>query len=296
MASSDPKAPGAPSGGLTPEDAERLAAAFRPSWELDDAPFTGAGTLSATDVAALQGGGIVAEVRELLPKTNVFEAPAPVVAPAEPSPLLADQTIVSPPPVMPLPPVEEPIPTETGPVKPATAPPAAGVLAKISNERAPRPMPARPASPTPSTLGLTDTDDMASPFGAAASRKRLILAGVGVAGALVLVLGVWAMASSSGGNDKASSSPATSASVAVEPKPELTPTTVSTDATATGTAQAAAPTQTAAAPPPAPVPTYTPQPPRATPPAPRPTVAAAPGPAPKPHNATKSNIVRDVPF
>src|SRR5271166_642101 len=48
---------------LTPDDFERLATAFRPSWELDEAPFTGAGTLSAGDVRALQGGGTHADVR-----------------------------------------------------------------------------------------------------------------------------------------------------------------------------------------------------------------------------------------
>src|ERR1700733_7114119 len=48
---------------LTTDDLEQLAAAFRPSWELDDAPFTGAGTMSPADVRALQsGGGTHAEV------------------------------------------------------------------------------------------------------------------------------------------------------------------------------------------------------------------------------------------
>jgi hypothetical protein len=51
---------------LSFDDAERLAASFRPSWELDDAPFTGAGTLSDADVGALQGGGTSAQVRASL--------------------------------------------------------------------------------------------------------------------------------------------------------------------------------------------------------------------------------------
>jgi hypothetical protein len=42
---------------LTPDDFEQLAAAFRPSWELDDAPFTGAGAMSPADAHALQNGG-----------------------------------------------------------------------------------------------------------------------------------------------------------------------------------------------------------------------------------------------
>src|SRR3954454_11422276 len=44
-------------GRLTPDDFDQLASAFRPSWEFDDAPFTGPGSLSPTDVRALQGGG-----------------------------------------------------------------------------------------------------------------------------------------------------------------------------------------------------------------------------------------------
>jgi len=38
---------------LTPDEADRLASMFRPSWELDDAPFTGAGTLAPSDHMAL---------------------------------------------------------------------------------------------------------------------------------------------------------------------------------------------------------------------------------------------------
>src|SRR5580698_4970040 len=50
-------------GRLSPEEAERLASTFRPSWELDDAPFTGAGNLSEADLRALQGGGTHSDVR-----------------------------------------------------------------------------------------------------------------------------------------------------------------------------------------------------------------------------------------
>ena len=48
---------------LTPEEADRLAAMFRPSWEFDDAPFTGAASLSPSEIQALQGGGVRADVR-----------------------------------------------------------------------------------------------------------------------------------------------------------------------------------------------------------------------------------------
>src|SRR5271166_4030523 len=57
---------------LSPDEADRLASMFRPSWELDDAPFTGAGTMSDADMRALQGsGGVMAEVR-----ATALQAPA----------------------------------------------------------------------------------------------------------------------------------------------------------------------------------------------------------------------------
>src|SRR5258708_6972849 len=65
----DPSSPGSREPGafanarLSSDDFERLAAAFRPSWELDDAPFAGPGSLSPADVRALQGGGTRADVR-----------------------------------------------------------------------------------------------------------------------------------------------------------------------------------------------------------------------------------------
>src|SRR5262245_53105561 len=40
-------------GEISPEDAERFAAAFRPSWELDDAPFTQAATSAQDDLLSL---------------------------------------------------------------------------------------------------------------------------------------------------------------------------------------------------------------------------------------------------
>ena len=44
--------------GLSPDEAERLAAAFKPSWEFDEAPFTqGNGGLDAAQIEALAAGG-----------------------------------------------------------------------------------------------------------------------------------------------------------------------------------------------------------------------------------------------
>jgi len=61
------------------ERLERLATAFRASWELDDAPFTGAGSLSPADVRALQGGGTHAEVRATVPGS--FSSPTTAAPP-----------------------------------------------------------------------------------------------------------------------------------------------------------------------------------------------------------------------
>ncbi len=73
---------------LTPDDFERLATAFRPSWELDEAPFTGAGALSTADIRALQGGGTHADVRATAQQavSNGSHAPPkPAVAVDEPA-------------------------------------------------------------------------------------------------------------------------------------------------------------------------------------------------------------------
>lgn len=70
----------------TAGDFDRLAAAFRPAWELDDAPFTGPGTLSAADVQALQGSGPNAEVRAV-PAQALGEPHAPPKAVATPEPI-----------------------------------------------------------------------------------------------------------------------------------------------------------------------------------------------------------------
>jgi hypothetical protein len=49
-------------GKLTAEQAERLAAAYRPAWELDDAPFGQGSALTMSDVDALRGGSVDIEL------------------------------------------------------------------------------------------------------------------------------------------------------------------------------------------------------------------------------------------
>jgi len=51
------------SSGLSPEEAERLAASFKPSWEFDDAPFTQATGLPQSDLEELEAGGVNSDVR-----------------------------------------------------------------------------------------------------------------------------------------------------------------------------------------------------------------------------------------
>ena len=60
------------------DDLERLAASFRPSWELDDAPFTGAAAFSAAEVRALQNGEARQAVRKTL-ASSTNEAFAPPI-------------------------------------------------------------------------------------------------------------------------------------------------------------------------------------------------------------------------
>src|SRR5260370_25874312 len=73
-----------PTAALRPEDFEQLAAAFRPSWELDEAPFTGPGALSPGDLRALQGGGTHADVRATAQLTNGSHAPPKATVSHEP--------------------------------------------------------------------------------------------------------------------------------------------------------------------------------------------------------------------
>jgi len=70
-------------GKLTPEEAERLAASFRPAWELDDAPFAQGNSLSAADIDALGGGGLNAEVAKAAPTVTVPKRAHVDTAPAE---------------------------------------------------------------------------------------------------------------------------------------------------------------------------------------------------------------------
>src|SRR5580692_8537228 len=55
---------------LSLDDLERLATEFRPSWELDEAPFANGANFSSADVQALQGGEARHRVRQTLVTTT----------------------------------------------------------------------------------------------------------------------------------------------------------------------------------------------------------------------------------
>ena len=58
-------------GRLTPDDFEQLAAAFRPSWDFDEAPFTGPGSISPSELQVLGGAGRThADIRPAVPLMN----------------------------------------------------------------------------------------------------------------------------------------------------------------------------------------------------------------------------------
>jgi hypothetical protein len=71
------------SSGLSPDEADRLAASFKPSWEFDEAPFTQSAALPHADLEALEGGGVNSDVRGNLhhPDSERSHTVAPHVPP-----------------------------------------------------------------------------------------------------------------------------------------------------------------------------------------------------------------------
>ncbi len=272
---------------LTPDDLEQLATAFRPSWELDDAPFTGAGTLSAADVRALQGGGTHVDVRAAMPNPG---SPFPPSRPNGAQGVVEESIIVR----------EATPPTPA--VRPAPPPPAPRAEAAPAVPlEATRIVPRR-ASPPAAQPARMESFAEVSPF-ARPSRKPLWL-GLG-AGAVVLAgVGIWAASGSSA--DAPAPAPSAVASTVshtpqtiplptlVAPAPMAPPVTATTLAVTTPSALPRAPAPVAVTPAPSPVP--------ATPhyvaasPAPHPAAAPQPAPKPAPHPKGGTTIVHDVPF
>lgn len=313
---------------LTPDDFERLATAFRPSWELDEAPFSGAGSLSPSDIRALQGGGTHADVRATaLTAAHATHAPAkPVVGAEEP----ASKVIVAPDSVRPPPPAaERPVVLQSpGPWAAASAAavaPAPGSMRPVApamgSVRPPAPGPL--AAPVPSVAARSPSMPPLRPSlgtdpGLSDLKKPNTKLYAALGGAVVVIGAIIWLASGSSDKDKPAPIPAVAETVAEKPHPSIPPPPPEDTVAAAAAAPAAPPAavapsrpvmtqpQSAAAPPPVVAATALPQAPAvvaqraAPPPAPAPHPAAAPPPpAPKPATASRGKgptIVRDVPF
>jgi hypothetical protein len=294
---------------LTPEDADRLAATFRPSWAIDDAPFTGAGTLTEPHFRPLKAEGTQADVRGAVHALNGTHAPAPATV------LLHEEPRSS---VI----VEGSILEETGPTAPPLAPetPHMPVAPRgIGNTvvippaqahklqqrtlvmaNAPRFSPPAVRRPTPS-LNLSETS-----FG---QRSKMGLwIGLGAAAVVLLGICVW-LVSGSSQKERATPVPAAETTQAMTqnriPPPPPPAETIAVPQPTQAAAPPPPPAPTPAAPPPPPAatavavtPTPPPPPPRiVAPPAPRPpTWTPAPAPKPVAKPKTGQTIVRDVPF
>lgn len=274
-----PKAPVFAHARLTPEEADRLASMFRPSWELDDAPFTGAGALSDADMLALQGGGgIRAEVRataqQVPTATNgngSHAAPvaqgAPVAAAVEVPSVVLDPSLTPAPPAQP---VHVASKTMMGvgasalqaAVAAAMPQPAPASTAGPASE-APRPPPSRPSQrpmapnfmlgpPTPRAQQVPVVGRPPSASDVAYPKKSSMGLWLAIGGAAVVVLGVGIYAVASSGSSPTANPEPTATATAKPTEDKLS--AVPPPPPATATAQDPPPATTAAAAP-APVPT-----------------------------------------
>jgi hypothetical protein len=312
---SDPRNPADARGRLTPEEADRLAAMFRPSWEVDDAPVTALGAVPGADVRASQGDGARLEARAAVPALNGTHAPAPATAP-EPQPessvIVESSDLV---------PSSAGAPTPRIPTAHTLVLPDpvgnAGLRRGLSAAIPARTVPfttARPILNPNETLELAESDFIKP------SKKMGpgLWAGIGVAAAAVVGIGVWLGTGSEEKHPAAAPPPEKvhAVAAAIPPAPPPPAETVAASPPPSPVAPAAPPPPTVAPPPATTVaPVAAPPPPQAvaaapaTPPAhvfvpppvpqrpswaPPPTKPAAPPPArPKPAGPT---IVRDVPF
>jgi hypothetical protein len=194
MANAAQNAPKLQIGNLTAEDAERLAASFRPIWELDDAPFAQGNALSASEIDALAGGaGVAPSVRN-----TVQQQPA----------TFEPKTEVSAPPVGRVPPVHEPkveiaidMEVEPDPTPPPPHQPVQAVAAPAKSPASQRPY--TPPRPPPRAVKMNVEDEYAAPV---KKSNTGLMIGIGlVALAIVGVIGVKAV---SGSGDKPVAKPA----------------------------------------------------------------------------------------
>ena len=294
-------------GRLTADDLDQLAAAFRPSWEFDEAPFVGAGTMAPADLQALQGGGGThSDVRALTqaaaPAVNGAHAPPkPMVASHEPEDSVIIDRGITAAAIAPAPP-----PATVEPVRAPLAPaPAVAVQAPRTADRLAQTHVVRRAAPVPAPRESTGSFDAR----ALGRSKRPLWIGLG-AGAVVLVaVGIWA---TSGGSEAPAAVLPPPAKTVHAAAPDIPPPPTETTPEPPPPPPAAPPPKTvpvsalAQVPPPVVTPASLPPAPArpvvaapAAPPpqaAPRAPVAPIPKPVARPKAGGGGTIVHDVPF
>jgi hypothetical protein len=252
---------------LSPDDLERLATEFRPSWELDDAPFASGANFSAADVHALQAGDARHRIRQALVTTT-------------------DEGFLS----------GRRDRTSNHPPAPAAA------TVRVSS----RPPPSRSAPPPAFALPPMRAPALSieSSMQARRFRRRPPWIAIGVVGAALIGLGVWATSSSDASQAGPAAVSATPAPPATPP-PEPPKETQAAPPSPPPEPPATAPAEPAPAP--KPLAEAHPAPILAAPVSPTPAPAhpaqAASGPAhppasakPATHPKAGPTIVRDVPF
>ena len=193
-------------GKLSPEEAERISASFRPIWELDDAPFAHGNGLSAADIDALAAGaGVTPSIRGTEQQLELKPEPK------------TQTTIVTPPPRVPAP--DEPKVEIAIEVQPA--PPPAPVVAQARPQQVPASQPPRraytPPRPPPAPVKMNDASASADFAAVKKSNTGLILGAIGVVVLIGGIIGVRTLMSDS----KSSTSTATTATTS-EPTQEAT--------------------------------------------------------------------------
>jgi len=272
------------SSGLSPEEAERLAASFKPSWEFDDAPFTQATGLPQSDLEELEAGGVNSDVRRNM-RVRDSERSQAVSAHAVPQrvqtnepevSVIIDRSITAPSEEPPRPP-----PPSARPPAPVPSPFAAQMAAAAL-------APNRIVAPVARSRMNAD-ESLELPASLKKSNKGLFI-GVGAAAAAAVL--VFAVRAATGSSDTPPPTPAVATAQASDTSRAATANIPPVPAGAT----------VAAAPAPAPP---TPSHAAAPQPMPKPAPHAAPPPAPPQHHsaprqqapkATGGGIVRDNPF
>src|SRR5580698_1810180 len=197
-------------GRLSADDFDQLAAAFRPSWELDEAPFVGAGTMSPADLHALQGtGGTHADIRAVAraAAAPVVNGHAPSKAPApshEPEDsVIIDRSLTADvaPPVQP---------------RPQLAPPAVAVVAPRSPDRLAQTRIIQRPAIVPAPRESTGSFDARALRGS----KRPLWIGLGVGAVALVAVGLW---TASGSSSAPSPAPPVVTVTKAAPPPDIPP-------------------------------------------------------------------------